>query len=113
MPRITTDWTAQVSEDLAAKRPLHWFNILFLTMAPIIAVVASTWYAMEYGITWREILASVCLWFLTGLGITAGYHRRLSPPVLAPRLQSPSRYPLRTRRARRWSLAEQCYCLVL
>ena len=78
MPRITTDWTAQVSEDLAAKRPLHWVNILFLTMTPIIAVVASTWYAMEYGITWREILASVCLWFLTGLGITAGYHRLFS-----------------------------------
>jgi len=67
-----------VSRQFSAKPPVDWFNALFLTALPTIAIVASAWYAVEYGITWREIVASLCLWFLTGLGITAGYHRLFS-----------------------------------
>ncbi len=67
-----------VSEQFTGKRPLDWFNIAFLTVFPAVAIGLSTWYAFEYGITWREIVASVCIWFVTGLGITAGYHRLFS-----------------------------------
>jgi stearoyl-CoA desaturase (delta-9 desaturase) len=64
-----------VSHDFAAKRPFEPFNVLFLTAFPAIAIISSIWYGIEYGITWREIVAAVCIWFVTGLGITAGYHR--------------------------------------
>ena len=42
-------------------RKLIWFNILFLTVFPVLAVAASIWYGMTYGITWREITATLAL----------------------------------------------------
>ena len=78
MPYATPYRLARVSRLFATERPIDWFNVAFLTVFPAVAVSLSAWYAMEYGITWREITAAGCIWFLTGLGITAGYHRLFS-----------------------------------
>ncbi len=67
-----------MSEQISQKRRLDWFNILFVVVFPIIAISAALWYAVEFGITWREVVASVVIWMFTGLGITAGYHRLFS-----------------------------------
>jgi len=67
-----------LSEQISQKRRLDWFNILFVVVFPIIAISAALWYAVEFGITWREVVASVVIWMFTGLGITAGYHRLFS-----------------------------------
>ncbi len=57
------------------KRPIVWSNALFLTLTPIAALIAVPWYVLTHGVTWMEIAACTGLWVLTGLSITAGYHR--------------------------------------
>lgn len=56
-------------------RPLVWHNVLFLVLTPVAAAVLIPWYALTVGITWVEIAACLGLWVVTGLSITAGYHR--------------------------------------
>ena len=36
------------------------------------------WYALNFGIHWSEPVAFFVLWWLTGFGVTAGYHRLFS-----------------------------------
>ena len=55
-----------------------WFNVLFVIVFPVVAIAAAAWYQINYGITWREIVAAVLCWWLTGIGICAGYHRLFS-----------------------------------
>ncbi|MDH3816420.1 MAG: fatty acid desaturase, partial [Acidobacteriota bacterium] len=56
-------------------RPIVWGNVAFLTLTPLAAAIAVPWYVLTHGITWVEIAACVFMWLLTGLSITAGYHR--------------------------------------
>ncbi len=56
-------------------RPVLWGNVAFLTLTPLAAAVAVPWYATTYGITWVEIAACAVMWLVTGVSITAGYHR--------------------------------------
>ena len=58
-----------------SKRKLIWGNIVFLSLTPAMALVLTPIYAYFHGIGWQEIIAAMTLWWLTGLGITAGYHR--------------------------------------
>jgi stearoyl-CoA desaturase (delta-9 desaturase) len=57
------------------RRPIVWGNVAFLTLLPLAVVIAVPWYVLTYGVTWVEIVACVAMWLLTGLSITAGYHR--------------------------------------
>jgi len=57
------------------RRPIVWGNVLFLTLTPLAAAVAVPWYILSVGVTWVEIAACVVMWLVTGLSITAGYHR--------------------------------------
>ena len=57
------------------RRQIIWLNTIFLTVTPVLAIVSTLYYGVEYGITWREVLAGLVIWTFTGLGITAGYHR--------------------------------------
>jgi stearoyl-CoA desaturase (delta-9 desaturase) len=56
-------------------RPIVWLNVAFLTLTPLAAAIAVPWYIVKYGITWVEIGACVLMLLVTGLSITAGYHR--------------------------------------
>jgi stearoyl-CoA desaturase (delta-9 desaturase) len=56
-------------------RPVVWGNVLFLTLTPLAAAIAVPWYILSVGVTWVEIAACVVMWLVTGLSITAGYHR--------------------------------------
>ncbi len=47
----------------------------FLSLAPLAAAVAVPWYAVTRGVTWVEVAACIGMWVVTGLSITAGYHR--------------------------------------
>ena len=60
------------------RRPILWTNAAFLILTPILAMVAVPWYAVSHGIGWTEIAACLGLWLLTGLSVTAGYHRLFS-----------------------------------
>jgi stearoyl-CoA desaturase (delta-9 desaturase) len=57
------------------RRPIVWGNVLFLTLTPLAAAVAVPWYVLSVGVTWVEIAACIVMWLVTGLSITAGYHR--------------------------------------
>lgn len=58
-----------------AKRKLIWGNIAFLSLTPAMALVLTPLYVYFHGIGWTEFIAAMTLWWLTGLSITAGYHR--------------------------------------
>ena len=54
---------------------LNWGNTIFLTLSPLIGLVGTGIYVYFNGIHWLEISLFVLFYFLTGLSITAGYHR--------------------------------------
>ncbi len=56
-------------------RPIVWGNVAFLTLTPLAAAIAVPWYVLTHGVTWVEIVACVGMWLLTGVSVTAGYHR--------------------------------------
>ena len=67
-----------MTNEISPNRPVDWFNVLFVVVFPVVTIIAAVWYALEFGITWREVTASIVIWMFTGLGITAGYHRLFS-----------------------------------
>ena len=61
-----------------SKLEIDWVNTLFLTLSPIIAIILSRIYFKGHGIEYSQILMAICFYFITGIAITAGYHRLLS-----------------------------------
>ncbi len=57
---------------------IDWVNTLFLTLTPLTALLSSWIYFSNNGIELSQILLAIAFYFLTGLAITAGYHRLLS-----------------------------------
>ena len=57
---------------------IDWVNTLFLTLTPLTALLSSWIYFSNHGIELSQILLAIAFYFLTGLAITAGYHRLLS-----------------------------------
>ncbi len=60
------------------KFPLHWPNVLFLTLSPALAIAGAAYYIPRYGVRPIEIVAFVAMFFATGLSITGGYHRHFA-----------------------------------
>ncbi|MDO9184222.1 MAG: fatty acid desaturase [Bacteriovorax sp.] len=70
----TTDINAPLNNKLA----IDWVNTLFLTLTPLFAVVLSWIYFRGHGIEYSQIFLAIAFYFITGIAITAGYHRLLS-----------------------------------
>jgi stearoyl-CoA desaturase (delta-9 desaturase) len=66
------------SKVLVAEKKIDWVNSLFLTLTPLFAIILSTIYFKGHGLQWAQILLGVAFYFITGIAITAGYHRLLS-----------------------------------
>ena len=64
-----------LAQTTQTRRRILWVNTIFLTLTPVLAITSTIAYGSQVGITWREVLAGVIAWALTGLGITVGYHR--------------------------------------
>ncbi len=62
----------------ARSEKILWFNVAFLIGTPILAAILLPLHIYNNGIHWSEPVALIVLWILTGLGITAGYHRMFS-----------------------------------
>ena len=62
----------------SSKPQIDWINTLFLTLTPALAVVFSWTYFKGHGIEYSQILLAIAFYFITGIAITAGYHRLLS-----------------------------------
>lgn len=53
-------------------------NISFLILSPIVAAIALSWHLYTEGFVWQQWLLALLFYFITGLSITAGYHRLIS-----------------------------------
>jgi stearoyl-CoA desaturase (delta-9 desaturase) len=53
----------------------NWVNAIVLTATPILAVVLASWYVAAQGFVWTDLVPFVAMYFLSGLAVTAGYHR--------------------------------------
>lgn len=64
--------------DSNEKPRILWLNALFLVLTPLAALVLTPLYIFHNGVHWAEPVAMMVLWYLTGMGVTAGYHRMFS-----------------------------------
>lgn len=53
----------------------NWKMVFFLTIIPLIGIFGTSVYVYYHGIVWQEPLFLLIFWFLSGMGITMGYHR--------------------------------------
>ncbi|MBP9680839.1 MAG: fatty acid desaturase [Bacteriovorax sp.] len=67
-----------MQKQLQKNSEIDWVNTLFLTSTPLIAIILSFFYFKTHGIEWSQILLAIAFYFITGIAITAGYHRLLS-----------------------------------
>jgi len=64
-----------MTREAVEKPPLQWVNFLFLTISPLVAVIGSIWYGLNYGFQPMEWVFFVLFMWFTGISITGGYHR--------------------------------------
>jgi len=57
------------------KPGIDWINVIFLTGTPLAAFAGVGWYVAHYGFHWADFLLFATLYMMTGISITAGYHR--------------------------------------
>jgi stearoyl-CoA desaturase (delta-9 desaturase) len=60
------------------KGTYNWNMVVVLTLIPLIGVFGTGIYVYNQGVVWQEPLLLFILWFLSGMGITMGYHRLFS-----------------------------------
>lgn len=53
----------------------NWNMVFFLSIIPLIGFVGTGVYIYHHGVVWQEPLLLLVFWFLSGMGITMGYHR--------------------------------------
>ncbi len=64
-----------MSQETTMRPHIIWGNVIFLTLTPLMSLVLVPLYFSHNGFSWPPIVAGLILWWLSGLGITAGYHR--------------------------------------
>jgi stearoyl-CoA desaturase (delta-9 desaturase) len=67
-----------MSEPAAPRSKIIWGNAIFLTLTPLLSIILVPIYFWQVGFSWAPIIAMLLLWMMTGLCITAGYHRLFS-----------------------------------
>ncbi len=60
------------------KKQYDWVNIIFLTSTPVLALILSFIFFKGHGFVWSQIALAIAFYFITGISITAGYHRLLA-----------------------------------
>ena len=60
------------------KWKLDILNASFLCGTPLLAIIGVYWYTHNHGISWMEISIFFVMYLLSGISITAGYHRLFS-----------------------------------
>ena len=53
----------------------NWNMVFFLTIIPLIGFLGTAAYIYYNGVVWQEPVLFFIFWFLSGMGITMGYHR--------------------------------------
>ena len=65
-------------ESQADLQKLNWLNIAFLLTSPVVAIVGLVWWIAAGHFSWLTVALTLVFGLLTGVGITAGYHRLFS-----------------------------------
>lgn len=60
------------------KKQYDWVNILFLTLTPLFAIILTAIYFFNNSINLGQVALLVFFYLITGISITAGYHRLFS-----------------------------------
>ena len=55
-----------------------WAMVFFLTLLPLLGIVGTSFYVYFNGVVWQEPILLLLFWFISGMGITMGYHRLFS-----------------------------------
>jgi stearoyl-CoA desaturase (delta-9 desaturase) len=58
-----------------SQHKLNWTNVLFFSILPIVAIVGTSWLCIFKTVGWPSWTLAGIYMILTGLAITAGYHR--------------------------------------
>ena len=53
----------------------NWNMVFSLTIIPLIGIFGTSIYVYHNGIVWQEPILLLIFWFISGMGITMGYHR--------------------------------------
>ena len=53
----------------------NWNMVFLLTIIPFIGIFGTSIYIYHNGIVWQEPILLLVFWFISGMGITMGYHR--------------------------------------
>ena len=56
----------------------NWNMVFILSAVPLIGVFGTLIYTYYQGVVWQEVVMMFVFWFLSGIGITMGYHRLFS-----------------------------------
>ena len=67
-----------MNEPATDRGKILWLNAVFLLATPVLAIVGAVWYFATQPFSWAPIVACIVLHIVTGIGITAGYHRLFS-----------------------------------
>lgn len=57
---------------------LNWPNAFVLVASPVLAIAGLALYVPQHGVHWADVLSFFVFYALTGLAVTAGYHRHFS-----------------------------------
>lgn len=57
------------------KSEVEWSMVLFLIIAPLVAISGTIWQMIEGNVTWWQVGFAIAFAALANLGITGGYHR--------------------------------------
>ena len=60
------------------KKQIDWVNVIFLISTPFLAILLLIFCAYKHTFNWHQILLFVFFYLITGISITAGYHRLFS-----------------------------------
>lgn len=67
-----------MSDPVETSPRIIWGNAVFLILTPLLSIILVPLYFMYMEFTWAPIIAMAILWAMTGMSITAGYHRLFS-----------------------------------
>ncbi len=64
-----------INHIIKQRNKYNWITTSFLVMSPIIGILGTIIYVYFHGVSWQEPMLLISFWFLSGMGITMGYHR--------------------------------------
>jgi stearoyl-CoA desaturase (delta-9 desaturase) len=72
---------ADIAPEISESGRKTWFEQILLTVflvVPFAALLAAVPLAWGWGLSWRDVVIAVVMYYVSGLGVTVGFHRYLT-----------------------------------